>query len=301
MIFRSFHFLCFLAASGFAASGVGPTAAQGLTAEQFAATLAADLELPTGTSSPESLTRGKTTLLAPAGNGPFPAVVILHQCGGLNPTVFEHAREALSRGYVALVLDALKPRQVDSVCYGPRNGVNFFRGARDALLAADHLRTLPNVDPARVALVGFSWGAMVGLITASGVHRNNLRIDSAFDAVVAHYPGCFSISAPEGRRYEILNEGIDVRTLMLMGELDLETPAEECVRKLQPLLAHKAPIESHIYPGLTHCWNCKQIDGRRKIDARGTVVSYQYDAAATADATDRTFEFLQRAMPAKPK
>lgn len=276
-----------------------PAAAQGLTAEQFAATLASDLALPDEPSVPKSLARGKAALLVPAGDGPFPAVVMLHQCAGPNPSVFEHAREAHRRGYVVLLLDALTGRGVDSVCYGPRNGVNFFRGARDAMLAADHLRTLPKVDPGRVALVGYSWGAMVGLITASSVHRNNLRMDSAFNAVVAHYPGCFTFGPPNGKRYDVLGEGIDVQTLILMGERDVETPPDECVRKLEPLLASHAPVQFHIFPGLTHCWDCKQIDGLRKIDVRGTEVTYRFDAAATADATERTFGFLSQAMPKK--
>ena len=42
------------------------------------------------------------------------------------------------RGYVALLVDSLGPRAVDTVCYGPKNGVNLFRGVKDAQQALRH-------------------------------------------------------------------------------------------------------------------------------------------------------------------
>ena len=82
-------------------------------------------------------------------------------------TLVDWAKEAVARGYVVLLVDSLGPRGVTSVCAGPKAGVNFARGTRDALQAAEHLRRQPFVDRDRVALVGFSWGAMVGLLASS--------------------------------------------------------------------------------------------------------------------------------------
>ena len=54
-------------------------------------------------------------LAFPKGNGPFPAVILLHPCGGLDPiglaTLQAHSRELLSNGFGTLILDS----------YGPRN------------------------------------------------------------------------------------------------------------------------------------------------------------------------------------
>jgi len=46
------------------------------------------------------------TVFKPAGDGPFPAVVLMHTCGGLvgapNAHMKEHAQQLLAVGYVAL-------------------------------------------------------------------------------------------------------------------------------------------------------------------------------------------------------
>ena len=81
------------------------------------------------------------------------------------------AKEAVSRGYVALVLDSLGPRRVDTVCYGANGGVNFPRGVRDALQAAEHLRKLPYVDRDRVAFVAH--------LRADGAHADRRRLARA--------------------------------------------------------------------------------------------------------------------------
>lgn len=74
------------------------------------------------------------------------------------------------------------PRGVDSVCEGSKNGVNFPRGIRDAMQAADHLGTLPYVDKRRIAHIGFSWGAMVALMGSSKDLRGVLPGSDGFSA-----------------------------------------------------------------------------------------------------------------------
>ena len=46
------------------------------------------------------------TLVRPAGDGPFPAVVQLHGCAGLEPQSYRWARWLAERGYVSLVVDS---------------------------------------------------------------------------------------------------------------------------------------------------------------------------------------------------
>jgi dienelactone hydrolase len=119
--------------------------------------LAEDLTFPDAAESANELTSPRMALLKPSGEGPFPAIVMVHQCAGLNQAVLEWAKKAVSMNYVVLVVNSLGPRGVTTVCYGPKGGVNFFRGARDALQASEHLRRQPYIDRDRIALVGFSW------------------------------------------------------------------------------------------------------------------------------------------------
>lgn len=199
------------------------------------ATVARDLALPETAEPVNQLTSPRMALLKPAGAGPFPAIVLLHQCAGLNVAVAAWARAAVTHGYVVLLLDSLGPRSVNSVCFGPRNGVNFFRGARDALQAAEHLRKQSYVDGKRVAFVGFSWGAMVGLLTASSHYVGALKFASGFAAVASFYPGCFRITPKERPPFDLVNPDISRPLLVLMGDADTETPASDCIDKFDPL------------------------------------------------------------------
>jgi len=210
------------------------------------------------------------------------------------------AKEAVSRGYVALVLDSLGPRSVESVCMGVKGGVNFPRGVRDAFQAAQHLGRLPYVDPKRVVFAGFSWGAMVGLLSSSRTWGEALSVGNRFRAVVALYPGCFEIRPPSGQPYQALNPDIDVPLLVLMGGLDTETPPQECTTRLEPIKAAGGPVEWHIYADATHSWDSQNLNGLRKIDFRGTAVEYKYNPEASKDSADRVFEFFARTFSSRP-
>lgn len=277
-----------------------------MTPERLAAasTQAKDLEFPSEPATLSVFSGPRMALYKPDGAGPFPALVLFHQCGGLgsskwqNMSMLAWAREAVARGYVAFLIDALGPRGVDTVCMGAKNGVHFPRGAKDALQAAAYLRKFDFVDKKRVALAGYSWGAMVGVLVSSKTWGESLKQDERFNAAVSFYPGCFEIKPPGGTAYEIVNPDIDRPLLVLMGGQDTETPAEECRAKLAPLKAAGAPIEMHLYPDATHCWDCENLNGLRKTDARGNSVLYRYDKDVTRDSTQRMFDFLQKNLAA---
>jgi dienelactone hydrolase len=275
----------------------------GAQGQLTAATEAKDLTFPTSPSaSPADGSR--MILLKPNGAGPFPAMVLHHQCAGLrtkggpNRSMGTWAQAAVQQGFVVLLIDSLGPRDVDLVCLGVKKGVNFPRGVRDALQAADHLRTLPFVDKRRVAHVGFSWGAMVALLGSSSNWRSASPASEAFTAAVAVYPGCFSIQPKIGPRYEIVQTKIDRPILVLMGDKDTETPADECVRKLQAAKDAGAPVEWYIFRNVTHCWDCEHLNGFSKTDLRGTNVTYRFDPAATQEARRRIFAFLEKTWAA---
>ena len=74
---------------------------------------ARDLNFPAAPTAPASVSLPQMVLFKPEGPGPFPALVLHHQCGGLgnqrwpNVSMVNWAKEAVGRGYVALLLDSL--------------------------------------------------------------------------------------------------------------------------------------------------------------------------------------------------
>jgi len=87
-------------------------------------------------------------LSKPEGSGPFPAVVIMHDCSGLGPrssgAPFRWARELGGRGYVVLMPDSFTTRgYFDGVCTdasSSRDDVSPARRVRDAYAALARLR-----------------------------------------------------------------------------------------------------------------------------------------------------------------
>ncbi len=235
----------------------------------------------------------------PEGKGPFPAVILHHQCGGLGPnrSMLDWAKEAVKRGYVVLLLDSFSQRRVDSVCMWPKNNVFYARGARDAIQAARLLRGLGFVDPKRIAHVGYSWGAMVSALLASRSYSKALG-GRGISAFVSFYPGCWTVPAPlpQAAPFEIVNRDINRPLLVLLGGADTETPPSDCIPRLKQAKAAGAPVTWHLYPSATHCWDCPQWNGTSRTDFKGAHVEYRYDPAVTRDSASRMFRFLDRAL-----
>ena len=61
------------------------------------------------------------TLYRPSGTGPFPGVVLLHDCGGLHPYQADWAVWLQNLGYVAILPDSLSPRNLTTACAGKRS------------------------------------------------------------------------------------------------------------------------------------------------------------------------------------
>ena len=109
-------------------------------------------------------------LAKPRGNGPFPAVVLMHGCSGTernttHKTVWRglnrHAALLNDYGYVTLIVDSFGPRGIADGC---RTGGKYDPvQIGDAHAAFDHLASLQFVDGERIGFVGLSRGSGTAL------------------------------------------------------------------------------------------------------------------------------------------
>jgi len=77
----------------------------------------------------------------PKGEGPFPAVVLIHTSGGLtNGHIKRDAEKLVEKGYVALVLDSMGPRRISLITESTR-ALYPPAGVKDAYIALDFLKT----------------------------------------------------------------------------------------------------------------------------------------------------------------
>jgi dienelactone hydrolase len=195
-------------------------------------------------------------VLKPDGPGPFPAIVMLHDCSGLGPrSSGAPARwgALLQReGYVIVIPDSFSTRGVaDGVCTNPspiRNEVAPSRRVRDAYEALAYARALPYVDGARVGVMGGSHGGSTTLATMAASQR------PGFAAAIALYPGC-------GARYGDWRPGTAGvykpagPLLILVGEKDDWTPAQPCRQLAERSRGAGLPVEVKIYPGAHHSFD----------------------------------------------
>ena len=139
-------------------------------------------------------------LYRPAGEGPFPAVVALHGCGGLfNTRGQPSARHAdwgtrlAAMGFVVLFPDSFGSRGLGSQCtVGDRQVLAGRERVRDAAGARAWLQAQPYVDPANVSLLGWSNGGSSVLYAASRTAKSFAN-GPDFRKAVALYPGCATL------------------------------------------------------------------------------------------------------------
>lgn len=249
-----------------------------------------DLTFPSEAAEPSVFSRLQMAIYKPSGDGPFPAIVILPSCGGLRPEILDWAKRTTARGYVAFVVDPVTQRG-QPVCV-PNSPSNHYRGTKDAFQALAHLKRFPFVDQERIGLLGFSWGAMVGLLASSQTFAELFSPSQRFAAVVGLYPLCH-VEPMQGRpTVDFVRPDHDRPALMLMGDQDVEAPASDCVSLLKGVADRGQRVEWHVYSGATHCWDCSSLHNYSKTDFRGVRVVYKFDRELTDDSARRAFDYF---------
>jgi len=216
-------------------------------------------------------------LSIPPGRGPFPAVVLIHSCLGLpaNRSAIEGALN--SWGYVALFVDSFGLRGLRETC-----SVDFPDAVRDAFGALAYLARRPEVDPSRVAAVGYSQGGDAALRIASAPSGEPFGLPHlSFKAAAALYPPCDNVREAT----------MAVPTLVLIGASDTVTPAADCER-----LAQRQPdrIDLVVLPGAAHGFDDPEFGAGKRV--LGMMLAYNADAARRAGKELRRFlaETLRR-------
>jgi dienelactone hydrolase len=235
------------------------------------------------------------TLVRPAGEGPFPAVVQLHGCGGLEEQSYRWARWFADHGYVALVVDSFGPRHVKGDCRSGPDEPPVTARFDDAFGALRYLQALPYVRGDRVAAIGWSQGGVYAMSVINGpslerAKKRGVALPAVgFAAGIGVYPGgCFSLVKEQAIR----------PLLVLIGGADDWTPASKCAEMVNAMRGRGSDATIVIYPGAYHYFDVEgqkqevlaDVENDLKPSGHGATVSYQSEAAA--DAHRRVESFL---------
>ncbi|CCO23154.1 dienelactone hydrolase family protein [Maridesulfovibrio hydrothermalis] len=106
----------------------------------------------------------ESILVLPQGNGPFPAVLLVHEYTGLNRVTVNHAERLAAAGYAVLAADFYgvdnRPASVEEANISHRVYRNDRLLMRERAKACLHALTRQKeISPSRVFALGFSFGA----------------------------------------------------------------------------------------------------------------------------------------------
>jgi len=273
----------------------------------LAALTSATAQAQVSVSIPSSdLSRGPGLMLkafwfpAPA-SAPAPAVVLLHGCSGpydargvLDTRMRDYATLLNRAGLHALVVDSLTPRGEKQICTQKVRSRLITQAHRriDALSALEWLAARPDVDAARLGLLGWSNGGSTVLAATNETHPEVAQANVKPSFAVAFYPGC---ETELRRGYET-----QTRLLLLVAEADDWTPAAPCRRLAAEAQGRSPEIET--YAGAYHGFDSDRpvrlrTDVPNGVNA-GKGVHVGGNPQARAASRERLLRFLETATTA---
>jgi carboxymethylenebutenolidase len=177
-------------------------------------------------------------LVQPAGTGPFPAVLVIHENRGLNPYIEDVARRAAVAGFVALAPDGLFP--VGGYPGNDDDGRTLQAGLDQAKLRTDMVNSARflktnALSTGKLGATGFCWGGSTTNFLAVTLGAD-LQAAVPFYGAAAETASVPKIKAPLLIQYAENDERINALW-----------PAYEAALK-----ASGAAYETFFYPGTQH-------------------------------------------------
>jgi carboxymethylenebutenolidase len=199
----------------------------------------------------ESFGNVRAFVAKPAGNGPFPAVVMVHEFWGLRQEIVDKAKLLSNEGYVVIAPDTYRnqrtdwlPRAIFLSATTPKDRVNL-----DMTTVFATLEQRVDIDPKRIAVMGFCYGGSVAL---------NFSLSNPRVAATGIFYGQVVTSA------QILKR-LPGPVLGVFGGADASIPLENVKAFEAGLEAAKIPHEVKVYDGMGHAF----VKGVAEIKAGG--------------------------------
>jgi carboxymethylenebutenolidase len=206
-------------------------------------------------------------LYTPNGNGPFPALVVIHEYWGLNDWVKEQAQKLADQGYETLAIDLYRGKvgTTPDEAHELMRGVPEDRAQRDLLAAYDYLASQPNVKKDKIGAIGWCMGGGYALNLA--IVQPKLVVD------VINYGHLATEDATLQK--------INAKVLGIFGGQDRGITPESVNIFEQQMKKLGKSVEVKIYPDAGHAFeNPNNKAGYKPEDAQ--------------DAWDRTLAFLKQ-------
>ena len=242
----------------------------------------------------------------------LPAVVIVHGSGGVNGLGDFYEQALNEAGIATLQIDMWEARGVTSVANRPRAPILTYP---DAFSALGFLSAQPRIDPGRIGILGFSWGAAVTLGSAEKLYAGMFGGGRQFKAHVANYPPCYAanntsipvLNPPSQAGTQFLNLTGAPVLIQIGGKDDYDNGAGHCkalAAAVNPL-NHNA-VQVVEVPDAYHGWDRLTVpftttdpfanEGSYFRDGKLPAVRFVPDVDAAYDSRERVTRFFKRKL-----
>ena len=204
-------------------------------------------------------------LVRPSGDGPFPAVLVIHENRGLNPYIEDVARRAAAEGFLALAPDGLAPiggyPGNDDDGRAMQKTLDQAKLRQDMANSARYLKA-HELSTGKLGVTGFCWG---------GGTANFLAVEMGGDLDAA---APFYGWAPEAAGVPKIRAALLIHYAENDERVNATRPAYEAA-----LQAADADYQMRVYPGTRHGFHNNSTP--------------RYDEAAAQLAWERTMAFFK--------
>lgn len=285
----SILFLLLLAASARAEHATGPWDMQALPATEVKPEWGREVGKAREVYYPGEPFQGKPTRVfayyaRPAGEGPFPAMLLVH--GGGGKAFREWAEHWANRGYGALAMDLAGagpagrlpdggPDQSDGTkfkAFDDQTVKDMWTYHAIAAVIRGHnlLRSLPEVDKDRIAVTGISWGGYLTCIVAGVDHRLKAAVP-VYGCGFLHEnsywtAGQFEKADPERRKRWVESfdpsaylAGVKCPILFLNGTNDFAYPLDSYQKSYRQVPSRRT-LSVRVRLPHGHIWTFREVD-----------------------------------------
>jgi dienelactone hydrolase len=260
------------------------------------AAAAAPLAAPQPVEIPSNSGTLHAQLFKPDGAGPFPTVIALHGCGGLNdksdqiqPRYRDWAEQLLKEGNAVLLPDSYGSRELGPQCRVQERRVLARRErVADIMASRQWLLEQPWASQDRISLIGWAHGASA-VLWAVRPQLASRKVEPDFRAAVAFYPDCRISSG--------LGWSARVPTLLLIGASDDVSSPSACRQMVDGARGRSALARIVVYPGAAHDFDRADLPLHAIAGADASLPERGHlggDPDARADAQKRVAEWLAR-------
>jgi dienelactone hydrolase len=204
------------------------------------------------------------------GTDRLPAVVLVHGSGGVGFNSGMWAGELNKAGFATFVTDSFTGRGITNTITD-QSQLSSYTMMNDAFAALAVLAKHPRIDPDKIAVMGFSKGAVPSLYASMNRFQNAYASEGAtFAAYIGFYTPCNTAL--------IDDEKVSAKPIRLYhGVADDWVPVGPCRDYVARLKKAGANIDLVEYPGATHAFDNQAIPGTLQLPQAQTARKCRFE------------------------